>query len=141
MNIERLNNELEGFNKTLIKIPSMRLGMLLNRVIEKGPLIVGVFEFTCNSHDTGISVRVNIIKGDDRLNIINGTYWYSESTYGFNKFHRLHGAWDTSLKEAIDEIKIMATKNIEAKIKSHKEWIKSIKEDLNKEAAKFESMF
>ena len=141
MDIERLNHELEGFNKTLIKIPSMRLGMLLNRVIEKGPLIVGVFEFTCNSHDTGISVRVNIIKGDDRLNIINGTYWYSESTYGFNKFHRLHGAWDTSLKEAIDEIKIMATKNIEAKIKSHKEWIKSIKEDLNKEAAKFESMF
>ena len=141
MNIETLINQIKGFNKTLDKIPSMRLGMLLDRVIDKGPLIVGVFEFTCNSHDTGISVRVNIIKDDDRLTIINGTYWYSESTYGFNKFHRLHGAWDPSLEEAIDEIKIMATKNIEARIKSHKEWIESIKKELNKEISKFESMF
>ena len=141
MNIETLINQIEGFNKTLDKIPSMRLGMLLDRVIDKGPLIVGVFEFTCNSHDTGISVRVNIVKDDDRLTIINGTYWYSESTYGFNKFHRLHGAWDPSLEEAVDEIKIMATKNIEAKIKSHKEWIESIKKELNKEISKFESMF
>ena len=141
MKIETLINQIEGFNKALDKIPSMRLGMLLDRVIDKGPLIVGVFEFTCNSHDTGISVRVNIVKDDDRLTIINGTYWYSESTYGFNKFHRLHGAWDPSLEEAVDEIKIMATKNIEAKIKSHKEWIESIKKELNKEISKFESMF
>tara|TARA_R110000823_G_C15583267_1_gene463321 strand:+ start:128 stop:553 length:426 start_codon:yes stop_codon:yes gene_type:complete len=141
MDIETLINQIEGFNKTIDKIPSMRLGMLLDRVIDKGPLIVGVFEFTCNSHDTGISVRVNIVKDDDRLTIINGTYWYSESTYGFNKFHRLHGAWDPSLEEAVDEIKIMATKNIEARIKSHKEWIESIKKELNKEISKFESMF
>jgi hypothetical protein len=141
MDIEKLNKDLERFDDLLIKIPSMRLGMLLNRVIEKGPLVVGVFEFTCNSHDTGISVRVNIIKGDARLNIINGTYWYNESTYGFNKFHRLHGAWDPSLKKAIDEIKVMAIKKVEDKIKSHKQWIESIKKELSEEVSKFESMF
>tara|TARA_R110000782_G_scaffold95171_1_gene179099 strand:- start:144 stop:569 length:426 start_codon:yes stop_codon:yes gene_type:complete len=141
MDIERLNNQLEEFNKTLTKIPSMRLGMLLNRVMGKGPLILGVFEFTCNSHDTGISVRVSIIKDDDRLTIINGTYWHSEGTYGHNKFHRLHGAWDASLKEAIDEIKIMATKDIKAKIQSHKEWIESIIKENEKQIFKFESMF
>ena len=141
MDIEKLNKDLERFDDLLIKIPSMRLGMLLNRVIEKGPLVVGVFEFTCNSHDTGVSVRVNIIKGNDRLNIINGTYWYSESTYGFNKFHRLHGAWDPSLKKAIDEIKVMAIKKVEDKIKSHKQWIESIKKELSEEVSKFESMF
>ena len=141
MDIERLNNQLEGFNKTLAKIPSMRLGMLLDRVIDKGPLVVGVFEFTCNSHDTGISVRVSIIKDDDRLTIINGTYWHSESTYGHNKFHRLHGAWDASLKEAIDEIKIMATKAIKSEIQSHKERIESIIKENEKQISKFESMF
>ncbi len=141
MDIERLNNELEQFNKTLTKIPSMRLGMLLNRVAGRVPLILGVFEFTCNSHDTGISVKVSIIKDDDRLIIMNGTYWHSESTYGHNKFHRLHGAWDSSLKEAIDEIKVMATKDIESKIQSHKQWIETIIKDNEKRISKFESMF
>ena len=141
MEIETLINQIEGFNKTLDKIPSMRLGMLLNRVITSKPLVVGAFEFKCNSHDTGISVRVDIIKDDDRLSIINGTYWYNESTYGFNKFHRLNGAWDAALKEAIKEIEIMAIKDVEDKIKSHKEWAKSIKKETEKKIYKFESMF
>ncbi len=91
--------------------------------------------------DTGISVRVSIIKDDDRLTIINGTYWHSESTYGHNKFHRLHGAWDVSLEIAIDAIKIMATKDIEAKIQSHKKWIQTIIKENEKQISKFESMF
>ena len=141
MNIKRLNNDIEQFNKTLIKIPSMRLGMLLNKVINKAPLVVGVFEFKCNSHDTGIDVKVDIIKDDDRLNILNGTYWYCESAYGFNKFHRLHGAWDPSFADAIKEIKLMATKKIETRIKAHKEWIESIKKEESEKISKFESIF
>jgi hypothetical protein len=141
MDIERLNYELEGFNKTLIKIPSMRLGMLLNQVINKGPLVIGVFEFKWNSHDTGISVKVDIVKGDDRLNILNGTYWDNESTYGFNKFHRLHGAWDPSLNDAIKEIELMVTKRLEAKIETHTEWTKSIERENAEIKSKFESIF
>tara|TARA_R110000851_G_scaffold96226_1_gene208782 strand:- start:480 stop:944 length:465 start_codon:yes stop_codon:yes gene_type:complete len=141
MDIERLNNELDRLNQILTKIPSMRLGMLLDRVIVSDPLVVGMFEFNCNSHDTGVSVKIDIVKDGERLNIINGTYWYSASPFGGNKFHWLHGAWDSALEKAIDEITAMATKNIEAKIKSHEEWIASIKKEMRKEICKFESFF
>lgn len=141
MDIERLNNEVIRLKKLINKIPSMRFGMILNQVVENKPLVIGVFEFTCNSHDTGIDVKVDIIKGDDRLNIINGTYWYCESTYGFNKFHRLSGAWDSSLEAAIKEIELMAIKKIEAKIKDNEDWIAKIKKEDSEKKARFESMF
>ncbi len=68
---------------------------------------IGHFVFGSNSHSTGISVNVQILnlESGHAFEIINGTYWYSESTYGFNKFKRLSGKWDKSLQKSISELR------------------------------------
>lgn len=73
-----------------------------------GPGIqVGPFVFGSNSHSTGISVNVQILNpdSDEAFEILNGTYWYSESTYGFNKFKRLSGKWDNAFRDAQSELR------------------------------------
>ena len=66
----------------------------------------GKFIFSASRHSTGISVTVTIEHPSGKsYEIINGCYWFSESTYGFNKFKWVCGKWDESLKEAILELK------------------------------------
>ena len=71
-----------------------------------GALAVGLFLFGCHAHDTGISVHVYIEnpKTQKTLEIVNGTYWFCESRYGFNKFKWEYGKWDKALKEAVETI-------------------------------------
>lgn len=71
-----------------------------------GALSVGNFLFGSNSHDTGISVHVYIEHPEslETLEIICGTYWYSESRYGFNKFTWKDGKWSNALGDAVATI-------------------------------------
>lgn len=113
--IKRLNDLMSGYKKEAEKIEDMRLGFLLSRsqysslrgeISRDKEFIVGKFGFSVHSHDTGVGVIVDLIANDgERLNIINGTYWYNEGQYGFNKFHRLNGAWDIELEKAISHIR------------------------------------
>lgn len=104
---------------------------------------VGVFVFGSNSHDTGISVNVNIIhpKTNKPFEIIRGTYWYSESTYGFNKFKRLKGKWDEPLKDAVSSLRASLLIKLHTDAIEEDGWIDDKRGEQKQELADVESIF
>ena len=90
----------------------------------------------------GVSVVVNLIASDgEKLNIINGTYWYNESQYGFNKFYRLNGVWDEPLELAIEKIRTLEIDKLNSDLSR---WISKLETFQQKESdtkSKFESEF
>ena len=149
--INRLKELINGYNKQLESIENMKLGFLLKRasygalnglISRDKAYIVDKFSFSINSHDTGVSVVVNLIAADgEKLNIINGTYWYNESQYGFNKFHRLSGAWDDALSLAIEKIRTLERDRLNSELE---DWTNELKELQQEEAgtkSKFEAEF
>ena len=149
--IGRLKELIAGYEDEVSKINRLKLGFLLSYarygslrglISREKEYIVGKFGFTVNCHDTGNTVRVDLIASDgDRLNIINGTYWHNESQYGFNSFHRLNGAWDDAFKVAIDKIRrseiLLLDKELEQWIKK----LNSLKTEYHNVKSKFESEF
>lgn len=101
------------------------------------------FLFTANKHSTGISVTANIIHPDtnEAYEIINGTYWYSESTYGFNEFKWLKGEWDEALTNTIKELKALVSQTIQAEQETNQ--VEKSKQDAEeqKEKEKYEALF
>ena len=87
-----------------------------------GALTVGKFIFGPHSHSTGISLHVYIENPDtlETYEIVNGTYWFSESTYGFNTFKWETGKWDKAFEDAIETLKI-ETGKAEALIKAEED--------------------
>lgn len=149
--IIRLKELMSGYDKQINKIENMQLGFLLaraeynslrNLIDRDKEFVFGKFGFTVNSHSTGNSVRVDLIAGDgERLNIINGTYWHSPSTYGFNKFHRLNGAWDESFEDAINHIRGLEIAHLNNDFQSWTESLKALQAEdkctINKFASEF----
>jgi len=112
--MENLKRLISNHEKTVEKTKKLRLGMLLvsaSRTSLKGvitsrkPFTVGQFEISFSAHGTGIDVKVWVVKGEDKLVILDGTYWYNESVYGFNKFIIINGAWDASFNIEIEKIR------------------------------------
>lgn len=117
--IECLNEKITAEEKKLNEVDGTRLGFVLHKLQaygKRGDIKVGLFNFSAYSHDTGVSVKVFIENGTDTYEVINGTYWYNESQYGFNKFTRNHGAWDVALEVAILDLKQMLKEIINQKI-------------------------
>ena len=149
--INRLKELINGYDKQLESIEDMRLGFLLKRasygtlnglISRDKAYIVDKFSFSINAHDTGVSVVVNLIASDgEKLNIINGTYWYNESQYGFNKFYRLNGVWDEPLELAIEKIRTLEIDKLNSDLSR---WISELEALQQKESdtkSKFESEF
>lgn len=67
------------------------------------PVNIGSFWFDCHQHDTGNDVRIWIYRDGKSLEIVNTTFWFS-NRYTFNKSKWMCGAWDESLKAAIDQM-------------------------------------
>lgn len=150
VNIEVIESKLKQKKNSLEKAEELRLGFLLNHarcasikspMSASDPYITESFEFVVYSHGTGVSVRVNILNGSDRLEILNGTYWYSESTYGFNKFTRLNGAWDRSFAATIDEIRTNYKTWLSKQIDDLESLLKEKKESSKGKIAVFESLY
>lgn len=149
--INRLKELINGYEKQLDGIKNMRLGFLLKRasygslnglISRDKAYIVDKFSFSINSHDTGVSVVVNLIASDgEKLNIINGTYWYNESQYGFNKFHRLNGAWDESLKLAIEKIRTLEIDKLNSDFKGWNSRLEALQQKESDTISKFEAEF
>jgi hypothetical protein len=117
--IEFLKNKIITEEKNLNEIDRTRLGFVLYKLQvygKRGDIKIGLFNFSAYSHSTGVSVKVFIENGTDTYEVINGTYWYNESQYGFNKFTRNHGAWDGALEVAILDLKKMLKEIINQKI-------------------------
>jgi len=148
--IKYLKNSISNHEKAVAKVEKLRLGMLLNSVSRsslkgvirpRAPFTVGPFEISFNGHDTGVSVKVWVVNGEDKLAILNGTYWYSEATYGFNQFTRVSGAWDDSFDIEIEKIR---NNEIEFLIKANQEHKNSLTKMLTereREISKFEAAF
>lgn len=125
MNKEYIEREIKWTHEALGRIPNMNLGQLLRNIqttevlgeFRYGgkPLIVDMFEFNCNDHDTGTTVYCSIIKGDDKLNIISKTYWKMPG-YDHNSYTYLHGAWDDKLNETIQMFRDKLTEYLNKKI-------------------------
>ena len=149
--MKRLHDLISGYDKEADKINSMKLGFLLSRasygslrdlISRYKEYVVGKFSFTVNCHDTGNSVVVDLISDDgERLNIINGTYWHNHSQYGFNKFHRLHGAWDDALEEAIDHIRTLEMSRLNNDFSIWTNKLTELKNDDKNTISKFEAEF
>lgn len=142
--IDYLSKNIEILERDLLRVGEMRLGFILKALSYHGfkdSISVGHFKFNSHSHDTGVSVRVFICLGDEMLDIINGTYWYSESTYGHNKFIHNKGAWDAAFEDAVKDLKKMLSDAIEKKIEKLKvELEESLKEEREKKS-RFEAIF
>ena len=149
--IKRLNELMSGYEKKVDKIKDMRLGFLLARsqysslrgeISRDKEFIVGKFGFSVHSHDTGNGVVVDLISSDgERLNIIRGTYWHNEGQYGFNKFHRLNGAWDKSLEEAIDHIRKLEITHLNNDFQCWSNELEALKAEDKSTINKFEAEF
>jgi len=104
---------------------------------------IGPFVFDTNKHDTGISVHAYIKhpKTSKFYEIINGTYWYSESSYGHNKFKWEDGKWNEALTVALAAI-VAETNDAESAYEARQDDI-SAKQDCEKQTVKaeFESIF
>ena len=149
--IKRLNELMSGYDKEVEKIENMRLGFLLARaeynslrdlISATKEFIVGKFSFTVNSHDTGNSVVVNLIASDgEKLNILRGTYWHNEHQYGFNKFHRLRGAWDSEYEKAIEHIRKLEITRLNNDFASWSNQLQELKSEDKSTINKFEAEF
>ena len=107
------------------------------------PIKVGNFVFSANHHSTGISVNVLLVHPDtgETYEIVNGTYWYSESTYGFNKFTWQRGKWDDALTEAIETLKEMLAVRVATHEKKRAADDAAEKNRAQIEKDKFEALF
>lgn len=149
--IKRLHDLISNYDKEADKINNMKLGFLLSRasygslrdlISRYKEYSVGKFLFTVNCHYTGNSVVVDLVASDGaRLNIINGTYWYNENQYGFNKFHRLHGSWDDALEKAIDHIRKLEIARLNNDFISWTNQLDELKKEEKNTIDKFEAEF
>jgi hypothetical protein len=78
-----------------------------------GVIKCGLFEFHVNTHSTGNSVEVFIVKDDLSYRIINCTWWFS-SQYTFNESQWDEGKWDAALTEAMLQIRTAVLKHRQA---------------------------
>lgn len=143
--IKDLERQIE-VNKDLIeRIPKMRLGMILKNfgyVIKNHKYSSKPFEFTWHSHDTGIDVECYLTNNEgESLKIIRRTYWYNESTYGFNPYTELHGKWDDALNRVISDLRKQLTDAYNSEIESYKSKIARIQSEAKEQIDKFGEMF
>lgn len=149
--INRLKELIKGYEKQLDGIKNMRLGFLLERanygslkglISRDKAYIVDKFSFSISAHSTGVNVIVDLIASDgEKLNIINGTYWYDESQYGFNKFHRLNGAWDEALELAIGKIRTLEIDKLNRDFESWNSKLSTLQQKESNTISKFEAEF
>ena len=111
--------------------------------VMSNPIKVGHFAFSANCHSTGISVYVFLVHPDtgETYEIINGTYWHSESTYGFNKFMWKKGKWDTALAEAIQTLKDLLAERVAYHQKKQAAADEAEKTKAQVEKEKYEALF
>jgi hypothetical protein len=142
MNKTRLEILIERQENWLVKIPTLRLGFLLkecywSKMFDRGYTIQrGVFQFNINSHDTGVSVAVDIINGEDTLRIRSQTYWYDESQYGHNSVFVLEGAWDSAFSDVVEGLRQELTA---IKVKEVKSLEKSLEEEIKNNSSMIDS--
>lgn len=74
---------------------------------DSSPIKVDNFIFSSSRHSTGITVHVGIQHPETSkiYMIVNGTYWFCESSYGFNKFTWEKGKWDNALNGTIAQMR------------------------------------
>ena len=107
------------------------------------PIKVGNFVFSANRHSTGISVNVLLVHPDtgETYEIVNGTYWFNESQYGFNKFRWERGKWDNALGKAIETLKGLLAVRVAAHKKNKAAADEAEKNKVQIEKDKFEALF
>ncbi len=112
-------------------------------VYNRKPVKSGHFVFTAYDHDTGTSLVVLLIHPDtgEAYTVINGDYWKSEATYGFNKFIWNKGAWDDALLKAIEELQRLLTVKIEAGEKTDAARVDMQEQKDQARKEKFEALF
>ncbi len=108
-----------------------------------GSVKQGRFAFHASRHDTGISVYAVIIHPEtgETYEIINGTYWNSEGTYGFNEFTWNGGKWDEALDEAIIELQRLLAAREEYHNKQDADFVANKAKEEQAEKEKFEATF
>lgn len=107
------------------------------------PIKAGNFVFSASSHSTGIGVKVLLVHPETKEThiIINGTYWGSESTYGFNKFTWNHGAWDEAFSLAVEELKGLLAVRVADHTKKQEAAEEAEKNKAQTEKEKFEAIY
>ncbi len=107
------------------------------------PLKVGNFAFSADSHSTGVSVTVLLIhpQSDEHYTIIQGTWWYNEGQYGFNKFVWNHGKWDNALNDAIAELTSLLAERVAMHEAKDKEKAKLKADEEQSQKEKFEALY
>ena len=103
---------------------------------------MGNFSFYVNPHDTGNSVIVKLHSPDgDSLEIINKTYWYNESQYGFNDYTFLRGSWDDALEDTIKQIRQQYKDALTKQIEEYRSKLVGVELEESRKLAKFNSIF
>lgn len=149
--IARLKVWIEDAKKNIEQLPKLPLGMLLKRcsygslrdkIDRYKEYRIGAFGFSVHAHDTGNSTVVNLYAPDgEKLTIINRTYWYNESQYGFNKYVYLRGAWDDALTKAIDSIREDEVIYQQKKIETWEQKLSELLDNNKKTIDKFNGLF
>ena len=65
---------------------------------------IGKFQFTVHPHSTGNAVEGFIVTSEGLYEFLNGTWWFS-SDFTFNDFKWEHGAWDSALTQAMNQLR------------------------------------